>query len=181
MQLSSAAQGVYADWWQLASYAAAQRGSAGEYTYTVTDLISAATEISKSENSPLSFASYSGLSSLFGVARGMERSADNLTGAGTDDALDSSMVSEAPWSRSLSVQNSAPEWQLRAEITYRAPDGTVTTTWGTGVFRNTLHTTVGQMRDEAWMQFQRMLAKRSEQRNTGGELLSMGRQYLMAV
>lgn len=181
MQLPTSAQGVYSDWWQLATYAAAQRDTQGDYTYTVTDLSSAARDISTAQGSPLAFQDYNGLASLFGVARTMERRADSLTGASTDDNIDSSMVSEAPWSRSYAEQNAAPKWQLRAEITYRAPDGSVTTTWGTGVFQNTLHSTVGQMRDEAWLQFQRMLGKRSEQRNTGGELLSIGRQYLMAV
>lgn len=181
MQLPSQAQGVYSDWWQLVSYAAGQKGAQNEYTYTVTDLSSAAKDISATIGRPLSFQGYTGLAQLFGVARTMEVKADVLTGADNEDPLTSGHISEAPWSRSQAQQNAAPRWQLRAEITYRAPDGTVTTTWGTGVFNNTLHSTVGQMRDEAWLQFQRMLGKRSEQRNTGGELLAIGRQYLMAV
>ena len=72
-------------------------------------------------------------------------------------------------------------WQVRAEVTYRAPDGTVVTTWGTGVFPRVLSTTVGAMRQELTLQMQRMLSTRDEQHNTGGELLSIGRTFLMAV
>lgn len=181
MDLSPSAKTAYPTWWQLAAYAAAAKDQAGKYSYQVTDLSSALTEIGLLEGKTVGFTERAGAASLFGIARGMERAADVLTAAARIDELTAAMVSDVPWSRPLTVQTAAPRWQLKAEITYRAPDGTVVTTWGTGVFAGVLPTNVGALRDEAWLQFSRLLSQRSEQRNTGGELLDIGRQYLMAI
>lgn len=181
MDLTPSAQTVYPTQWALVTEAAAHRDATGGYTYQVTDLISAAAQLARDSGTSLTFQESAGLSSLFGIARAMERAADALTAASDAQPITDSHVSEPPWSRPLSVQTAAPMWQLRAEITYRAPDGSIVTTWGTGIFHNVLPQSVGALRDEATLQFQRMLSKRSEQRNTGGELLSIGRQFLMAV
>ena len=181
MQLPAQAQNVYADWWKFTSYAAAHRDASGAYAYTSTDFISAVSEIARAESRSLGFTDFTGLSQLFGIARTIERSGDRLTGAADSASLTADMIAQPPWARSAGVQSAAPEWQLRAEITYRTPDGLVITDWGTGVFKLALHATVGQMRAEAEFQFQRMLARRTEQRHTGGELLSIGRMQLLAV
>lgn len=181
MNLSAAAQNAYATWWPLVTSAAASRTPQGGYTYTPADLSSAASQLSKSVGGQYASFNPIGLSQLFGVARTIERSADTLTAADDADALSGAMVSEAPWSRPADVQASAPVWQVRAEVTYRAPDGSEVTTWGTGVFNNVLPTDVGSMRSELTLQLARMLSRRNEQTNTGGELLSVGRTYLMAV
>lgn len=182
MDLGQFASQAYPQLWDFITYAASQKDEAGSYKFSPFDLSPAIREIGQLEGRTFAFGVYTGAAQLFGVARTMERAADTLTAADDQASLDeASHVSEPPWSRSQAQMEASPEWQLRAEITYRAPDGSIITTWGTGIFQRVLPSTVGAMRDEAWLQFQRMLSKRSEQRNTGGELLSIGRQYLMAV
>lgn len=181
MQLPAAAASMYNTWWALATSAAATRNEDGGYAYGVTDLSSAAAEVSRSVGGQYASPSMPGLSQLFGIARGIERSADTLTGAGDGESITGAMVSEPPWSRPADEQDAAPVWQARAEVTYRAPDGSVVTTWGTGVFYNVLPTDVGSFRAELQLQMARMLSRRNEQTNTGGELLGIGRTYLMAV
>lgn len=181
MQLPAAAQNVYKEWWSLASYAAANTSPSTGQLYSSSDLNAAAADVARAQGAPLAFTDFTGLTTLYSIARTIERAADTLTAAADSDALHAGMVSEAPWSRSAHLQAASPMWQLRAQITYRAPDGTVITSWGTGIFQNVLPSTAGALRAEAELQFARMLAARNEQRNTGGELLSIGRTYLMAV
>lgn len=181
MDLPNQAQGVYKDWWSLVIDAATKINAATGRISTAAELNAAASDLARARGQALSFQDFTGLAQLYGVARGMENAATVLTGADDSIVIDRTMVSEPPWSRNLSVQTAAPKWQLRAEITYRAPDGTIVTDWGTGIFHNVLPPTVGDLRAEAQLQFARMLSARSEQRNTGGELLSMGRMFLMAV
>lgn len=181
MQLPTQAAGVYQEWWTFINYAVTHTLPGTTELYTATDVIQAARNIAQAEGRTLAFADYTGLAQLYGIARGIERAADVLTAADDSAPLVSGHVSLPPWARDANVMATAPRWQLRAEITYRAPDGTVVTTWGTGIFQNVLPVTVGDMREEAILQFKRMLSKRSEEHNTGGEFLSMGRSYLMAV
>lgn len=181
MELKPNAQAAYPDWWQFITYAASQKDAAGAYTFQIVDIGPAAAAIHQQAGLPLPSGLLPGLSSLFGIARGMEVKADRLTAAADDEAITDKHISEAPYSRSLSAQLADPTYKLVAEITYRAPDGTVITTWGTGWFKNTAPGTAGAMRDEARLQFQRMLTKRDEQKNTGGELLGIGRTYLISV
>jgi hypothetical protein len=181
MPVPQFAQNVYSYLWQFIMDAAGSISPATGRSYSSSDVVSAAADIARAEGQQLAFADFTGVAQLYGVARSMETAADALTGAAEHLPITDAHVSEPPWARPLTVQTAAPMWQLRAEITYRAPDGSVITTWGTGVFHNVLPTTVGALRDEAWLQFTRMLSKRSEQRNTGGELLSIGRQYLFSV
>lgn len=181
MQLTPSAQVVYPDWWSFATYAAAAKEADGTYSYRVTDLGASLTEIGALSGQTIGFTERAGIASLFGIARQIELAADVLTAADDEDNITSKMVSEAPYSRPLAVQNAAPQWKIVAEISYRAPDGSEVTTWGTGFFHNVLPSTAGAMRDEAFLQFQRMLAKRDEQKNTGGELLNIGRTYLIAI
>ena len=181
MDLPAQAKAVYTFWWSLVVDAASKINAVTGRISTATDLTAAAASYARQHGQTLAFDDLTGLAQLYGVARTMERAADTLTAAPDEVSIDGSMVSEPPWSRALSVQTAAPKWQLRAEITYRAPDGTIVTDWGTGVFHNVLPPSVGAMRAEALLQFQRMLSQRSEQRNTGGELLAIGRTYLLAV
>lgn len=181
MQLPTQAAGVYQDWWGFINYAVTHTVPGTDQLYTATDVIQAARDIAAAEGTTLAFADYTGLAQLYGIARGIERAADVLTAAADTDPLAADHVSTPPWARDANLMATAPKWQMRAEITYRAPDGTVVTSWGTGVFNNVLPTTVGALRDEATLQFMRLLSRRSEEHNTGGELLSIGRTYLMAV
>lgn len=181
MDMTPDQKSTYADWWGLITHAGSARNQQGGYAYSTTDLQTAVTEILRAAGQTITFAARSFVSKLFGVSRGIERSADTLTAAPNEAAITAAMVSEPPWSRPLRVQTAAPQWQLRAEITYRAPDGSIVTTWGTGIFNYVLPSTAGAMRDEAFLQFSRMLSRRNDLKNTGGELLDIGRQYLMAV
>lgn len=181
MDLPPAAASMYTPaTWALVTYAAGARTPEGNYAFGVTDVSSAAAAIRGSLGLPGAF-SAPGLSQLFSIARGMERSADALTTAADDARITPAMITEPPWSRPAEVQDTTPMYQVRAEITYRAPDGTVVTTWGTGIFANVLPTTVGAMRQELQLQLQRMLSQRDEQHNTGGELLGVGRTFILAV
>lgn len=181
MPVPSFAQNVYSYLWQWIMDTAGKISPTLGSHYSSAEVVQAAAEIARAEGRPLAFEDNTGVAQLYGLARAMEVAADQLTAAADHQPITDAHVSEPPWSRSASVQAAAPKWQLRAEITYRAPDGSVITTWGTGIFHNVLPTSVGAMRDEAWLQFTRMLSKRSEQRNTGGELLSIGRTYLFAI
>lgn len=182
MDLPAPAQSVYAPLWALVAQAASSINPATGNVYSTTDLSAAASIAYQELGVTVPFQAFTGLAQLYGVARGMENAADVLTAADDTQALDvSSMVAEPPWSRSASVMATTPQWQLRAEITYRAPDGSIVTTWGTGIFSNVLPPTVGALRQEAQLQFQRYLSQRSEEKNTGGELLDIGRTYLLAV
>lgn len=182
MQLPAQAQSVYAPLWAFVQQAASSISPSTGNIYTAAELNSAVSDAYSARGISLPFDAFTGLAQLYGIARTMERAADALTAAADSASLDpAAHVAEAPWSRSAGVMQAEPKWQLRAEITYRAPDGSVITTWGTGEFRNTLPATVGAMRQEAILQFQRYLSKRSEEKNTGGELLGLGRTYLMAV
>ncbi len=181
MDLKPSAAAAYPSWWSFITYAASHLDANGDYSYTSADVNEAVGEIARNTGTTVSFQEFTGITSLFSIARGMERAADELTAAPDASPITARMISEAPYSRSLADQQAAPQWKLVAEITYRAPDGTTITSWGTGFFQNTLHTSVGALRDEAWLQFSRMLNKRDEQKNTGGELLNIGRLYLIAV
>ena len=181
MELSANAKGAYPDWWQFISYAAAKLDAAGKYAFQIIDIGPAVADIHAQAGLRITPGLLPGLSSLFGIARTMEVKADRLTALPDDAAITDAHISEAPYSRPLAQQLASPKYQIRAEITYRAPDGTVVTQWGTGIFNNTPPATAGAMRDEARLQFARMLAKRDEQKNTGGELLSIGRTYLIAL
>lgn len=181
MELSANASNAYPDWWQFISYAAAHRDAAGKYDYQIVDIGPAVAEIHQVAGLRIQAGLLPGLSSLFSIARTMEVKADRLTALPDEAAITDAHISEAPYSRSLAEQTASPKYQLRAEITYRAPDGTVITQWGTGIFNNTPPATAGAMRDEARLQFARMLSKRDEQKNTGGELLAIGRTYLIAI
>lgn len=181
MPLPAQAQGVYAEWWSLVQYAMTHTVPGTDEMYTASDLSRAVKAIADAEERTLSFADYTGIAQLYGIARSMERAADVLTLAGDGDPLIADHVSTAPWARDANVMAAAPKWQLRIETTYRAPDGTVVTTIGTGIFSNVLPVTVGDLRNEAQLQMARYLSKRNEEHNTGGELLSLGRMYLMAV
>lgn len=181
MQLLAAAANVYKNWWSLVTYAASTIFPGTGKVYTPADLSAAAADISSREGNPLGFSGYTGLAQLYGIARKIEIAADTLTAAPNDAALDHTMVSEPPWSRDLNLQNAAPKWQLRMEVTYRAPDGSIITSWSTGIFSTVLPSTVGYLRQEATLQAIRFLSKRSDMHNTGGELLGIGRTYLMAI
>lgn len=181
MPLPTQAQGVYQEWWSLITYAVTHTVPGTDQMYTATDLSQAVKAIADAEGRSLTFQDYTGIAQLYGIARSMERAADVLTLAGDGEPLISDHVSTPPWARDYNVMASAPKWQLRVEVSYRAPDGTVTDTVGTGIFQNVLPTTVGDLRAEAELQMKRYLSKRSEEHNTGGELLSIGRMYLMAV
>lgn len=181
MLMPPTAAAAYQTWWPLVTSAAAARNPDGSYQYTPADLSSAASAVSKTVGGQYASFNPIGLSQLFGVARGIERSSDVLTAAGDGELISGNMISEPPWSRPAAEQAAAPIWQVRAEVTYRAPDGTEVTTWGTGVFNNVLPTDVGSLRSELELQLARMLSRRNEQTNTGGELLNVGRTYLMAV
>ena len=181
MELSARAQAVYPQWWDLATYIAAAKDASGAYRLGAFDVPTYLSEVTNLTGQTITFDERAGVQALFGIARTMEVKADRLTALADEDAITGNHISEAPYSRSLALQNASPMYKLVAEITYRAPDGSVITTWGTGFFPNVAPATAGAMRDEARLQFQRMLSKRDEQRNTGGELLSIGRTYLISV
>lgn len=118
MQLQPLADAMYKTWWSFVQYAANAVDAAGKYLYTVADVSSAASAVSKSVGG--AYAAYNpiGVSQLFGLARGIANNSSSLSSADPAAPIDTSMVSEAPWSRSLAEQAVSPQWQARITMTY---------------------------------------------------------------
>lgn len=172
---------MYSTWWALVADAASARAQDGSYSYGVTDLASAASDISRTVGGQYAKPSLPGLSQLFGIARTMERAADTLTAAPDTAPITSSMVAEPPWSRSADVMATTPQWQARAEVTYLTTEGVQLSTWITGVFSNVLPLTVGDMNAELLLQARRMLSQANKRYEPAQQILDVGRTYLLAV
>lgn len=123
MELPNAADAMYKTWWSLAQQAANTLNPDGSYAYGPADLSSAASQISKTVGGPYESYNPIGLSQLFGIARRMANAAKNLFSSSGSSGIDTSMIAEAPWSRSLPEQAAMPMWQARITMTYTDPEG----------------------------------------------------------
>jgi hypothetical protein len=89
-----------------------------------------------------------GLSTLRGIAGGMENARNALAAADADVAPHRSMVAEAPWSRTIAEQNAAPIFQAQTAVTMRDEFGREFTRDITYTWRGGLPSTAGQMIEE---------------------------------
>lgn len=123
MELPPAADAMYKTWWSFANYAANARESDGSYSFTVADASSAASQISRTVGQQYESWNPIGLSQLFSVARKIGNATTALGNAEGGASIDSTMVAEAPWSRSAAEQAAMPMWQARVTMTYTDPAG----------------------------------------------------------
>jgi len=86
-----------------------------------------------------------GLSTLRGIAGGMENARAALAAAGADLAPHHTMIAEAPWSRTIEEQNAAPIFQAQTPVTMRDELGRIFTRDVTYTWRGGLPTTAGQL------------------------------------
>lgn len=125
MDLPAQADAMYKTWWSFVSYAANAREADGSYSFSVTDVSSAASQISRDVGGAYSSYNPIGVSQLFSVARKIGNATTSLATAAGSAPIDLSMVAEAPWSRSAAQQAASPQWQARIGITYADPSGVV--------------------------------------------------------
>lgn len=182
MQLSESANAAYSRYWGLASdVALAAEMQPGE-GYTSSLAVEAASQAAQMTGTTLSFQEASGVSSLYGIARTIETRATALTNAEDDASIGPQHVSEAPWSRPIAEQNTLPMWHARAQFTYLDEAGLEINGWTTVVVTQVLPATVGRFRTQLQARIEDQLASPP---GTGtprsGQLLDIGRTYLMAV
>lgn len=118
MQLPAQADAMYKTWWSFVNYAANAREDDGSYSFTVADVSSAASQISKTVGGAYSAYNPIGVSQLFSIARKISNATESLASAQGGQQIDLSMVTEAPWSRSQAEQAAMPMWQARVTMTY---------------------------------------------------------------
>jgi hypothetical protein len=181
MPIPDAIRDTFNRTWNFIWPLAAAKTEDGAYGFAATDISSIAKSQAAATGEQLTFEDYRNMAVIFGWARRIETAADRLTAAADEHTIEASHVAEAPYARPYTVQAAEPKWRLLQEYQVRLPDGNVITDWGTVTFDLVLPATVGDMRAEAELVLKRYLAKRSEERNTGGELLGLGRSKLLAV
>lgn len=182
MDLPPRAQALYSTWWSFVSYAANAVDATGAFSYTLTDVSSAASEISKSVGGD--YANYNpvGISQLFSVARNIAKAGAALAAADASSQIDQSMVAEAPWSRSLADQLAMPSWQARSQVTYINEAGQQVSEWFTVGIDLVLPSTVGDLQSQIASSLDGMLtAAPNEGTPRRGQLLSVDSLTLMSV
>ena len=138
-----------------------------------SDVLSALGQWNRDNGSPLKFADFTAVNSLYSQLTGMYKAADALNAAPSDAAITGNMVSEPPWARELNQQVAAPAWQATVSVTYQAPDGTVVTTQSTVPFTTTLPATKGELMAQVQQSVQDNLSRSSVINNTGGTVVSV--------
>jgi hypothetical protein len=139
-------QQAYRNWSQLISAAASTRTDTGGYAYTVTDLVSAASELARAAGSALSFAESSAISQLFGQARRSANAAAALTTADLTSSIESGMIGEWPTAAPLDIQAIQPEYMAKASFTYMSALGEEMQGWVTITGINNLPASTGTLR-----------------------------------
>jgi hypothetical protein len=122
-------QDTYRSYWQLAQAAATAKAEDGGYAYTVTDLVTAASQLARDAGLSLSFQEGSQLGSLFSIARANDRAGSELLSAAPDSRIKSSMVGSWPTAAPASVQAAQPEYMAKAQFTYTNALGEISTGW----------------------------------------------------
>lgn len=87
-----------------------------------------------------------GVNELRSLATSIQASADRLERADPSARLDSRLVSEAPWGRSLAERDALPMFQVRYQHTTIGPNGPETS-WRTSVIRGQVPRTVQDLMD----------------------------------
>lgn len=129
MALPPEMQDTYRSYWQFAQQAATAKDQDGGYTYTVTDLVTAVSQVARDAGQSLSFQAGSQLGSLFAIARANDRAASELLSAAPDSRIKTSMIGSWPTAAPASVQATQPEYMAKAQFTYTNALGEISTGW----------------------------------------------------
>lgn len=125
-------------WWNLISDAA--RGG-----FTVTDTVTAASDIAATVGRTVSFAENQAISTLYSFAR-QEVNAGNAFLAGEPgQGITASMISTPPYARDLQEQNTYPLYHVKFEYTYIDQAGNTITSFRTSAFPDQLPATIGEL------------------------------------
>lgn len=151
-RLDEVASAALANWWGLAQSAA----SGG---FTVTDTISAASEIARSQGTSLTFEESRAISQLYGFARRMENASNALQDMSAGDVIDSEQISVPPWARDEAAMLTAPIWHATFEFQYVDAAGQLQTDFRTSVFDMTMPDTFGGLADALEQDGEAMAAK----------------------
>lgn len=145
MPLTPELQDTYRQWWQLIQSAAQAKDADGGYSYTVTDVQSAASQILAEAGQPRPFSLGPQISSLFGMARSADRAITTLGAAGPGDSITTSMVATWPTAAPEFISDVQPEYMAKASFTYTNQLGEESNGWITITGITQLPPTVGNL------------------------------------
>lgn len=120
--------------------------SAATQHLTTANLWSAIRDAAAQAGLPSPGVSASAISVIRGQAGKIVRATEQLAAAQPELQLTSAMISQAPWSRPLSEQNTVPMYQVRFEQVIATPEGQQTI-WRTSMVQGELPATVGGVQD----------------------------------
>lgn len=123
MQLPPLADAMYSTWWAFVNNLAQARNPDGTYAVNVAQAQSIASVVYPEYQGTVAPYNPIGLSQLFSTARKIGNATTSLSGASGGAPIDTSMIAEAPWSRSPAEQAAMPMWQARVTMTYTDPAG----------------------------------------------------------
>jgi hypothetical protein len=124
-------QAAYSKLWNFVSAVAPDRTDTGSYTYTSSDILSAAASIAREAGQSLSFAESSGIFGLISLARGQANAIDALNSAAPNQAIDASMIAQWPTAADAEVQAVQPSYMAKGQFTYTDALGQQQSAWVT--------------------------------------------------
>lgn len=145
MALPPEFQDTYRGYWALVQYAAGTKDDAGNYSFTSSDLLQAAAELTREAGQALGFVQSSQLLSLFSTARANFRAADTLASADPTTEITSRMIGEWPTAAPSMVFTAQPEYMAKGQFTYTNALGEQQTGWVTLTGINQLPPSVGNL------------------------------------
>lgn len=182
MELPPSAAAMYKTWWSFAQYAASAREADGSYSFNITDVQAAASQINRTVYGGQGGYSPPGLSVLFARARAIGNAEiDPLT---ADPALPSNQfpVAEAPWSRTAADQAASPQWQARMQFTYTDESGNTQQEMTTVIINQVLPSTMASLQAQMDLRVQDQLNSAPGQGTPrSGSLVSIDSITLLAV
>lgn len=182
MELPPSAAAMYSTWWSFAQYAASAREADGSYSFSVTDVQSAASQINRDIYGGQGGYNPPGLSVLFAKARAIGNAL--IDPATADPALPSSQfpVAEAPWSRTAAEQAASPQWQARMQFTYSDESGNVQQEMTTVIINQVLPSTMDSLTRQMELRIQDQLNSAPGQGTPrSGTLISVDSITLLSV
>lgn len=182
MDLPDRAKAMYKTWWNFVSFAASKTGPLGQFLYTLTDAVSAASDIAKTIGAQFAKWDPIGLSQLFSAARRLAGIGQVIDQAPDETITTTLDIPEAPWSRSAADQFAAPSWNSRVFATYVNEIGDTVSEYFTVGFDNVLPPTVGDLKTQIATEIDRMLTGQVENGTPRrGQLVSVDSINLMIV
>lgn len=139
-RLNDVQRSALANWWTLAETAAGGG-------FTVTDTVTAASQLAQQAGSSLSFAESAAISTLYGYARRMTNAAGELQAAADEQTITADMMATPPWARDEQVMNTTPIWHVTYEFNYLDQGGVLQSGFRTSIFEMTLPETIGELKD----------------------------------